>query len=207
MKHDWKKEDKKYYLPKNEPELIEVPEFGFFSIKGEGNPNDAFFGEYIQVLYSLSYAVKMSPKSGKAPAGYFDYTVYPLEGVWDLKDASRIRADRTFDKNDLIFKLMMRQPDFVTPEYAAEIIEYTQKKKLLRLLGEVTYNRIAEGLCIQMLHNGPYDAEPESFRKMEAFAGIKGLARPFHFHREIYLSDARKVSPDKLRTVLRFTVC
>ena len=81
MKADWKKNEKQYYQPKNKPELVRVPPFKFFSIKGEGNPNDEFFGEYIAVLYSLSYAVKMSPKKGLAPAGYFDYAVYPLEGI------------------------------------------------------------------------------------------------------------------------------
>ena len=84
MKHEWRKHEKEFYLPKTRPELVKIPKFKFFMIKGRGNPNDAFFADYIQVLYSLSYAVKMSPKAGIAPEGYYDYTVYPLEGVWDI---------------------------------------------------------------------------------------------------------------------------
>src|SRR5690606_3535439 len=98
------------YLPKNKPELVSLPAFKFYTIEGEGNPNDAFFAEYIGVLYSLAYGVKMSPKKGLEPKGYFDYTVYPLEGVWDLNEEGRKKyKGSTIDKNDLVFKLMIRQ--------------------------------------------------------------------------------------------------
>lgn len=207
MKQDWKKQDKRYYLPKNEPELIQVPEFKFFSIKGHGNPNNEFFSEYIQVLYSLSYAVKMSPKAGMPPKDYFDYTVYPLEGVWDLIENKKIAPSQKINKDDLAFNLMIRQPDFVTEEFANEIIMTTKKKKPNLLLENVVFETITDGNCIQMLHIGPYDNEPESFIRMEEFARTKNLTRPAYYHREIYLSDARKVTPDKLRTVLRFKVC
>ncbi len=89
MKQEWKKNEKEYYLPKAKPELRKIPPFNFFSINGAGNPNDEFFAEYIGMLYLLSYAVKMSPKSGTAPKNYFEYTVYPLEGIWDINDEAK----------------------------------------------------------------------------------------------------------------------
>jgi hypothetical protein len=206
MKLDWKKQDKKYYLPKEEPELVHIPEFKFFSIRGQGNPNDDFFGNNIQVLYSLSYAIKMSPKSGLAPMDYFEYSVYPLEGIWDLKEDAKIETKSMFDKNDLEFNLMIRQPDFVNPDFANKIINIVKNKKPNNLLENVIFETITDGKCIQMLHVGPYDNEPASFKQMEEFAFKLGLIRPAHYHREIYLSDARKVSPNKLKTVLRFKV-
>ncbi len=206
MKHDWKKNDKQYYLPKNKPELIEIPKFNFFTVEGKGNPNDDFFAEYIGVLYSLSYAVKMSPKQGFAPANYEEYTVFPLEGVWDINDEAKKNYNGTLDKNTLVFKLMMRQPDFVTPEFAAEAIARTKKKKPHELLNKVKFETIEEGRCVQMLHEGSYDSEPASFAKMKEFADANNLLRISMLHREIYLSDARKVAAEKLKTVLRFCV-
>jgi hypothetical protein len=206
MKHDCKKMEKEVYQPGTSPLLINLPEFGFFTIEGRGNPNDEFFGEYIQVLYSLSYAVKMSPKQGSAPEGYFEYSVYPLEGVWDISDEAKKISNGVFDKNTLVFKLMIRQPDFVTEEYAAGIIKHTMNKKPHPLLGKVKFERIEEGRCVQMLHIGPYDNEPESFRKMEEFTVKNGFERVSKIHREVYLSDPRRTAAEKLRTVLRFQV-
>jgi hypothetical protein len=206
MKHEWGKVEKGFYMPKNIPELICIPEFKFFTIEGKGNPNDDFFAEYIGVLYSLSYGVKMSPKKGIEPKGYFDYTVYPLEGVWDLNEDAKKSFDGTFDKNDLIFKLMIRQPDFVDYIFAMQILEQVKKKKPHDLLEQVRFEEIMEGDCIQMLHLGSYDNEPESFRNMEKIAGQEGYRRKTKIHREIYLTDARKVTPDKLKTVLRFNI-
>ena len=166
MKHEWRKQEKEIYLPKNAPVKIRIPEFGFFSIRGKGNPNDETFPEYIGVLYALSYAVKMSPKKGNAPDGYFDYAVYPLEGIWDISEEARAVYKGTLDKNE----------------------------------------RINDGTCVQMLHLGSYDEEPESFERMEDFARQLKLVRTSKVHREIYLNDARKVEPARLKTVLRFTV-
>jgi hypothetical protein len=206
MKLDWKKNEKIIYQPKNKPQLITIPAFSFFSIHGRGNPNDAAFGDYIAVLYSLSYAVKMSPKQGAAPVGYQEYTVYPLEGVWDLDEQGRKEYAGVVDKNHLVFDLMIRQPDFVLPEYAMEVIERVKKKKPQPLLSEVKFERVEEGKCIQMLHLGSYDSEPASFRQMEAFAAEIGVQRASMTHREIYLSDARRVTPEKLKTILRFKI-
>jgi hypothetical protein len=204
MKYEWKKEEKQLYLPKNKPELIEVPSMKFFMIDGKGNPNDEAFAEVIGVLYSLSYGVKMMPKSGITPEGYFDYTVFPLEGVWDLEEEAR--TAEKLDKDKLIYTLMIRQPGFVTEELAKIVIENTKKKKPHELLQKVRYESIEEGLCVQMMHIGSYDDEPASFAMMEEFCRSNSLIRKSMVHREIYISDFRKTEPEKLKTVLRFSV-
>jgi hypothetical protein len=206
MKQDWKKTDKQYYLPKTKPELIKIPPFRFFSIHGQGDPNDKPFQETIGVLYSLSYAVKMSPRNNFAPADYFEYTVYPLEGIWDLTEEAKQSKSEKLDKSQLIFNLMMRQPDFVSPDFALEAVEKTRKKKYHPLLEKVSFEIIEDSTCIQMMHIGSYDSEPASFRLMEDFCQKNGYKRESKQHREIYLSDFRKVSPEKLKTVLRFRV-
>jgi len=206
MKHEWKKAERKFYLPGTEPEFINIPPFRFFSIEGKGNPNDKFFAEYIGVLYSLSYAVKMSPKNGFAPENYFDYTVYPLEGIWDISEEAKKNPIEKFDKSTLVFNLMIRQPDFVTDAIAEEIIDRTRKKKPHPLLQKVIFNSLTESSCVQMMHVGSYDDEPASFKKMEDFCIKNNFTRETKRHREIYLSDARKVSLEKLKTVLRFKI-
>jgi hypothetical protein len=206
MKHEWKKHEKEFYVPKTKPEFVTIPSFNFFMIEGKGNPNDAFFAEYIGVLYSLSYAVKMSPKKGLGPKNYEEYTVYPLEGVWDIAEEAKKDFNGKIDKNALVFNLMIRQPDFVTEEFARTIIEATKKNKPHALLDKVKFAGLADGDCVQMMHIGSYDSEKLSFTKMEEYCGAHGLERTSMQHREIYLSDARKVGPDKLKTVLRFGV-
>jgi hypothetical protein len=205
-KHEWKKDEKGLYMPKNEPQLIKVPFFGFFSVSGEGNPNDDFFAEYISVLFSLSYAVKMSAKKSYVPPGYYDYSVYPLEGVWDISETARAAYTGKLDKNTLVFDLMIRQPDFVTVEFASFIIQQLKKIKPNDLLEKVIFRRIEEGSCVQMMHSGSYDTEPASFARMEAYCLEHDYVRESFQHREIYLSDARKVAPDKLKTILRFRI-
>lgn len=204
MKYEWKKQGKELYLPKNEPQIIDVPSMKFLTLMGKGNPNGEEFGEAIGVLYSLAYGIKMMPKKGITPEGYFEYTVFPLEGVWDL--AEEARGKETLDKDSLIYTIMIRQPDFVTEELARTVLEQTKHKKPHPLLDKVSFEEIEEGLCVQMLHNGPYDNEPESFARMEQFCKEKGLERLSKIHREIYLTDARRTQPEKQKTVLRFKV-
>jgi hypothetical protein len=206
MKQEWKKTEKQYYLPPNKPELVNVPPFKFFSIPGQGDPNDRQFQEYIGVLYSLSYAIKMSPKNNFAPKDYFEYTVYPLEGIWDLSEEAKKSNSKLLDKSQLIFNLMIRQPDFVTPDFALEAIERTKKKKYHPLLERVKFEIIEDNYCIQMMHIGSYDSEQGSFTQMEDFCQQSGYKRESKQHREIYISDFRKVSQDKLKTVLRFKI-
>ena len=206
MKYEWRKKEKEIYLPKNKPEIVDIPEFKYFTIEGEGNPNSDAFSEYIGVLYSLSYAVKMSYKKGIEPDGYFDYTVYPLEGVWDIKEDAKKNFTGTINKDDLIFKLMIRQPDFVDLDFVDKIITLTKEKKPHELLDSVKFETINEGTCVQMLHLGSFDNEPESFKIMEDFEIAQGLKRFSKIYKEIYLIDARKTAPEKLKTVLIFQV-
>lgn len=206
MKYEWKKKEKEFYLPKNKPVIITLPKFKFYAIKGQGNPNDSFFGEFIAILYSLSYAIRMSHKAGFAPDNYFEYTVYPLEGIWDVSEEAKKKNLDILDKNTLVFNLMIRQPDFVTDEMAQEALRRTTLKKPHELLEKVQFTEIEEGVCVQMLHLGSYDNEAQSFKIMEKFCQENNLCRESKQHREIYLSDARKVAPEKLKTVLRFKV-
>lgn len=200
-KYEWKKAEKSYYNPVKVPQLVDIPAFKFFTLAGKGNPNDAFFAEYIQCLFSLSYTLRMQWKKESG----FDYAVYPLEGVWSLQTPTN-QNDGVLDKDNLLFNLMIRQPDFVTEEYAADIIEKVKAKKPHPLLEDVKFETITDGLCVQMLHIGSYDSEPVSFAEMNTFALDNNLVRSSLVHREIYLSDARKVQPEKLKTILRFQV-
>lgn len=203
-KFEWKKHSKELYLPKQKPAIIEVPEMKFFTIEGKGNPNSEPFKKNIETLYSLSYAVKMMSKKGMTPEGYFDYTVFPLEGYWDLDEKGR-KLDY-LNKDYLVYKLMIRQPDFVTEDvfhYAMDNVN--GKKKAIDLEG-VRFESITEGLCVQALHIGSYEGEPETFELMEQFCSQNNLKRAEKTHKEIYLSDARKTAPEKLKTVLRFKV-
>lgn len=199
MKREWKKHEKALYLPNEKPEFIEIPEMKYFVLSGEGNPNSEFFSECINALYAVAYTVKMSCKSD---VGCYDYTVYPLEGVWDFIDHSK----EIFDKDNLKFDLMIRQPEFLTEPMAKIFLEKALKKKKLPLIAQVRFETYAPEKCVQMLHLGSYDNESESFDKMKSFCIENGLERKVLTHREIYLTDARKVTPDKYKTVLRYTI-
>ena len=206
-KYEWKKKEKNLYLPKAKPEIIDIPSFKFFTLEGKGNPNDEFFADYVGALYSLSYGVKMSYKKGIEPKGFYDYIVYPLEGVWDLTEKGREDYKKGFiNKEELLFKLMIRQPDFVDEAYAKFIVEEAKKNKPNALLNDVKFVEIEEGKVVQMLHVGSYDSEVESFKIMEEFVKESGFERAEKLHKEIYLSDARKVEAEKLKTILRFKV-
>jgi hypothetical protein len=204
-KHEWRKKEKALYLPKNKPEVIDIPEFKFITIEGEGSPSDSVFTDYIGALYSLAYTIKMMPKKiDRQPKGYFDFTVYPLEGVWDINDKAKANFKGRINKEDLVYKLMIRQPDFVSENFYSEMLEVAKEKKKNPLLEQINFERLSEGRCVQMLHLGPFEDEPASFEIMEDYAKSEGVVRLSKMHREIYLSDPRKVAPEKLKTVLRF---
>jgi len=205
MKKEWKKHEKEIYLPKTKPEEKIIPSMNYFAIKGKGNPNDDFFKEYIEVLYAVSYAVRMSYKWENPPADYYEYTVYPLEGDWDIADKTKGNEEK-IDKNNLIFDLMIRQPEFVTNEFAEKIIEKVKEKKYHKLLEEIEFKSMEEVHCVHMLHLGSYDNEAASFEIMEKYSEENNLKRLSKKHREIYLSDPRKTEESKLKTVLRFEV-
>ena len=201
-KVDYKKQFKALYLPKSQPSIIAVPAMHFAMLDGNGDPNGEAFAEVVGALYSFSYAVKMSYKSKTIPEGYYDYTVFPLEGVWDLVDTTRTSAD----KSNYAYTMMIRQPDFLTAELAARFITEVKKKKPNAWLDRIRLRELAEGTCCQMLHLGSYDDEPASFTQMEDFCSEHGYWRSHKTHREIYLSDPRRTETNKLKTVLRFKV-
>ncbi len=206
-KHEWRKKEKALYFPKNKPEVIDIPEFKFITIEGEGSPSDSVFTDYIGALYSLAYTIKMMPKKiDRQPKGYFDFTVYPLEGVWDINDKAKANFKGRINKEDLVYKLMIRQPDFVSENFYSEMLEVAKEKKKNPLLEQINFECLSEGRCVQMLHLGPFEDEPASFEIMEDYAKSEGVVRLSKMHREIYLSDPRKVAPEKLKTVLRFQV-
>lgn len=204
MKYEWKKQEKSLYLPKESPELITVPKQKFFMINGSGNPNSEEFSQRVEVLYSLAYAVRMMPKQGYTPDGYFEYTVYPLEGIWDLTEKGRKLS--SLNKDELLYTIMIRQPEFVTEEVVERAFENMRKKKPNPLLKDVAFNTMEDGLSVQMLHLGSYDDEPHSFEKLNDFIQNNNLEKVTLVHREIYLSDARKVEPAKFKTILRYKV-
>ena len=204
MKYEWRKQEKQIYIPATRPELVNIPALKFLTIKGKGDPNGEDFGNRVEVLYSLSYAIRMMPKKGFVPEGYFEYTVYPLEGLWDLSEEGRGKSD--LDKSQLIYTIMIRQPDFVTTEVFNKAVEITRKAKPKVLIDEVSFQEIEDGACVQMLHLGSYDNEKASFDLMKEYIAEKDLKLRTMVHREIYLSDPRKSEPDKLKTVLRYMV-
>ena len=204
MKHEWRKKEKEYYVPKNRPEIVNIPEFKFITLKGQGDPNKEEYGRAVEALYTIAYSIKMMPKKDITPEGYFDYTVYPLEGVWDLTEKGR-QLD-ILDKDEFVYTIMIRQPEFVTEEVFIRAKEIAKKKKNNELIDNVRFETSEEGRCVQMLHIGSFDDEPETFKIMEEYCKENGLERKYKIHREIYLSDPRKVEVEKLKTVLRFNV-
>lgn len=200
MKHEWKKHEKDIYGVKKQPVVIDVPTFQFFAVDGEGAPGAPKFQACLEALYSAAYAVRMSHKGEHKPLNYQEYTVYPLEGVWDLIDPSKGSLDKTNYK----YTLMIRQPDFLTAVEASVLLDVAIAKKGLAELKNVRFESVIEGRCIQALHVGPFADEPATFEMMEAFCAQQGLERESKVHREIYLSDARKTAPEKMRTILRF---
>ncbi|NLJ77771.1 MAG: hypothetical protein GX329_00235 [Tissierellia bacterium] len=204
MKHEWRRHEKDLYVPKQKAELVTVLGQKFLMIDGKGDPNSEDFSERVQVLYSLAYAIRMMPRQGYTPEGYFEYTVYPLEGLWNLTEKGR-KLD-ALDKDELLYTIMIRQPDFVTKEVLDRAFENVRKKKPHPLLDKVKFDTIKDGLSVQILHIGSYDNEAESFQIMKDFITDNNLEIATLKHREIYLSDPRRVAAEKLKTVLRYRV-
>ncbi len=200
MKYEWKKSEKALYLPKTTPEFVEVGKFSYIVISGEGNPNSKEFEDKIAALYAIAYGVKMTlKKTGR----YDDYTVYPLEGLWDLKNPEK---DLTTDKDAYVYDIMIRQPDFVREEFFKECRKVAYTKKKNHYIPEVRFESYEDGRCVQMMHIGSYDNEPASFAKMKDYIRENGYELRMRKHREIYISNFLKVEPSKLKTVLRYFV-
>lgn len=204
MAFDYKKEYKEFYLPPKQPQIVEIPEMCFVAVRGSGDPN-AEGGEYqnaLQLLYGVAYTIKMSRKGDHRIEGYFDYVVPPLEGLW-WQDGSEV-LDLSH-KEQFHWISMIRLPEFVSrQEFAWAVAEATRKKGLD--FSPVEYFSYAEGLCVQCMHLGPYEAEGPTIAAMEAQAAKAGYALDCggaRRHHEIYLSDARKCAPEKRKTVIR----
>ncbi len=206
---DFKKEYKELYQPKTKPSIVDVPEMLFIAVDGSGDPNTSpEYQRAVETLYGLSYAIKMSPKSGHAIEGFFDYVVPPLEGLWWGGDID-LETMTITDKSKFSWRMMIRQPEFVTEEVFAWAQETLAKKKPELDPSIAKLWRFGEGLCVQVLHIGPYDEEPETVRQMDAWAKEQGyridISSTRHHH-EIYLSDPRRTAPEKLKTVLRHPI-
>jgi len=203
-KVDFKKRDKELYLPKTEPVLVEVPPMLFLMVDGKGDPNGEAYQLAVQKLYALSYGIKMSKMGDDKPDGYYDFVVPPLEGLWDS-----INVGYDPNRDNWLWTSMIRQPEFVTEDFLNRVKERTVKKNPGLDLSDVRLAVFEEGLCVQILHIGPYQTEPESVAKMKAFLKANGLTENFddtRKHHEIYLSDPRKTGPEKMKTVLRHPV-
>ncbi|URN96550.1 MAG: GyrI-like domain-containing protein [Candidatus Pristimantibacillus lignocellulolyticus] len=201
-KIEYRKDFKHIYLPTTNPVIIDMNTIPYVMVSGSGDPNGEEFSLATEALYRLSYAVKMSYKSDNVPVGYYEYTVFPLEGVWDLVDKSKPATD----KSNLKYTIMIRQPDFLTDELFIKFVEQVKKKKPNTYLEKLVFGEMQDGLSCQVMHIGSYDNEPESFAKMEAYCQENGYLRSAKTHREIYLSDPRKTEMQKLKTVLRFSI-
>jgi hypothetical protein len=204
LKYEWRKNDKEVYLPKNKPTLYNDTEKMYITVHGAGSPDSEAFRQNIELLYSLSYAIRMMPKSGFTPEGYYEYTVFPLEGIWDLDEEGR--KLNYLDKNHFVYQLMIRQPEFLTEELFEKAVESVKAKKKDFAVETANLERLADGLCVQMMHHGRYENEPESFALMRRYCEDQALTRIDLRHKEIYITDARKTAPEKQKTVLRFKV-
>lgn len=223
MAFDYKKEYKEFYMPKNKPGIVEVPPMNYIAVRGKGDPNaeDGEYKESIGLLYAIAFTIKMSKKGSHQIDGYFDYVVPPLEGFWwqgerrpvdaartgqdDSRDAQEIDFSR---KEDFHFISIIRLPEFVTKEDFDWAIEEATKKKKADF-SKVEFLTYDEGLCVQCMHIGPYDAEPATVELMHDFMAAEGYELDItdkRFHHEIYLSDARRVLPERLKTVIRHPI-
>ncbi len=208
MSVDFKKTQKELYAPKSVPSVIDVPEMTLFMVDGAGNPNTSEdYKIALEILYGLSYSIKMSKMSGAVPNGYFDFVVPPLEGLWWFKDGGVITD--ILDKDNFCWTSMVRQPDFVT-DNVFEIAKLTLAKKNPDLdLSRVRLEIFTEGLCAQIMHIGAYDDEPATIAALESFITESGYTADFtstRRHHEIYLNDPRKTAPEKLKTVIRYPI-
>lgn len=208
MAFDFKKEYKEFYLPKNSPSIVTVPKMNYIAVRGKGNPN-AENGEYkqsISLLYGIAFTIKMSKMGDHRIDGYFDYVVPPLEGFWK-QDGIESGIDYS-RKDDLEFISVIRLPDFVTKsEFDWAVAEAEKKKKTD--YSKVEFLTVDEGLCVQCMHIGAYDDEPATVALMHKYMTENGYELDLsenRLHHEIYLSDPRRVSPDRLRTVVRHPI-
>lgn len=207
MAFDYKKEYKEFYLPRKKPGIVNVPEMRFLAVRGRGDPNQED-GEYkaaMSLLYGVAFTIKMSKLGDHRIEGYFDYVVPPLEGFWWQEGVDGADYGR---KADFHWISVLRLPAFVTEaDFAWAAEDAARRKKLDCSAAELL--AVEEGLCVQMLHTGPFETEPETVNVMDAFLAENGYVNDLtdrRLHHEIYLSDARKITPDRWRTILRHPI-
>lgn len=206
---DFKKENKDLYLPKNKPAIIDVPIIRFIMIDGKGDPNTSeFYKKAVEVLYGLSYSIKMSKKEKVQPPGYFDYVVPPLEGLWWF-DNNFFDGSVNGRKHQFSWVIMIRQPEFVTAQVFETAKESLSKKKPGLDTSIACLKDFTEGLCAQVMHIGSYDEEASTVAALEEFIELQGYRTELsdlRQHHEIYLNDPRKTEPAKLKTVIRHPI-
>lgn len=207
MAFDFKKEYKEFYMPKNKPSIVTVPPMNYLAVRGHGDPN-AEGGEYkeaIGLLYGIAFTIKMSKKGSRQIEGFFDYAVQPLEGFWWQEG---IQGVDYAHKERFEWISVIRLPDFVTKADFDWAIEEASRKKKTDF-SKVEFLQVDEGLCVQCMHIGSYDEEPATVELMHQFMTEQGYELDINDtrrHHEIYLSDARKVAPEKLKTVIRHPI-
>ena len=207
MAFDFKKEYKEFYMPKNKPEIVIVPKANYIAVRGKGDPNeeDGAYQQAISVLYAVAYTLKMSYKTDHKIAGFFEYVVPPLEGFWWQEHIDGV--DYT-DKSAFNWISVIRLPDFLTKEALEWAVDTPAKRKKLDC-SSAEFLTIDEGLCVQIMHLGAFDDEPATVALMDAYLEQNGYANDLNkerLHHEIYLSDARKVAPEKRKTVIRHPI-
>ena len=207
MAFDFKKEYKEFYMPKNKPEIVNVPTANYIAVRGKGNPNtpDGEYQQAISVLYAVAYTLKMSYKTDYKIEGFFEYVVPPLEGFWWQDNVDGVDYG---NKDSFNWISVIRLPDFITKTNFEWAVENASKKKKLDC-SKAEFITIDEGLCVQIMHIGPFDNEPESVAIMDAFLEENGYENDINekrLHHEIYMSDARKVAPEKWKTVIRHPI-
>ena len=207
MVFDFKKEYKELYKPKDKPSIINVEKTNFIAVRGVGDPNaeNSEYKQSISLLYPIAYAIKMSKKGDYKIDGYFDFVVPPLEGFWWQEG---IKGVDYANKQNFHFISLIRMPDFVTKEVFEWAIEETTRKKK-EDFSKVEFFTYDEGLCVQCMHIGPYDDEPITVEAMHEYMIEQGYELDItdeRFHHEVYISDVRKTSPEKLKTVLRHPI-
>lgn len=208
-KIDYKKKYKDLYKPPLKPVLVTVPAITYVTVDGRGDPNTSQeYKDAIELLYGLSYTIKMSKMSGNQPAGYFEYVVPPLEGLWWI-DGEYFDGVNILDKSQFQWKSMIRLPEFVNQKVFQDAKMKLKEKKPYLHIEKLNYEVIEEGLCVQIMHKGSFDLEAESIMKMNQFVEDNHLVNDIskkRMHHEIYLSDFRKTKSENLKTVIRHPV-
>ena len=207
MAFDFKKEYKEFYLPPAKPVVVTVPKANYIAVRGKGNPNEegGAYQQAIGILYAVAYTLKMSYKTDHRIEGFYEYVVPPLEGFWWQEGIDGIDYS---DKSTFCWISVIRLPDFITKADFDWAVQTASKKKKIDC-SKAEFLTIDEGLCVQIMHIGPYDDEPASVALMDRFLEENGYENDLsatRLHHEIYLSDARKIAPENWKTVIRHPI-